>query len=132
MAGMQPPTISGPKTASGPLNGLNSPTTSVAGAELQAAATTSAKAAPSDVTASLIPHLSLKRTRRWSEYADHQRTRAKAVAWIEVLRAGGNGDDRVHQRPQHQLVARPAGRNLVAERPVLQNGRVLEEVNGIG
>src|SRR5262249_56252080 len=62
-AGTQPPTISGPNAASGPLNGLNSPTTSVAGgdplppAELQAAATASVSAAPSDVTAILIAPL---------------------------------------------------------------------------
>src|SRR3974377_768028 len=71
---MQPPTIPGPKAASGPVNGLNSPTTSVdAGRllppgelplpgelelELQAATDRSTSAAASAVTASLIKHLS--------------------------------------------------------------------------
>src|SRR5580693_6392667 len=57
---MQPPTISGPNAASGPVNGLNSPTTSVDAeelpppGELQAATGRSASAAASAVTASLI------------------------------------------------------------------------------
>src|SRR5271166_1592923 len=65
---MQPPTISGPNAASGPVNGLNSPTTSVDAGELpppeelppeelQAATDRSASAAASAVTASLITHL---------------------------------------------------------------------------
>lgn len=60
---MQPPTISGPNAASGPVNGLNSPTTSVDAGELpppeelQAATDRSASATASAVTASLITHL---------------------------------------------------------------------------
>ena len=66
---MQPPTISGPNAASGPVNGLNSPTASVDAGELpppwellppeelQAATDRSASAAASAVTASLITHL---------------------------------------------------------------------------
>src|SRR5215471_3472903 len=79
---MQPPTISGPTAASGPMNGLNSPTVSVDPGELpppwvlppprelpqpwelplpeelHAATDRSASAAASAVTASLIKHLS--------------------------------------------------------------------------
>src|SRR6516165_467473 len=72
---MQPPTISGPNAASGPVNGLNSPTVSVDPGELpppwvllppgellppeelQAATDRSASAAASAVGASLIKHL---------------------------------------------------------------------------
>src|SRR5580700_412534 len=67
MAGMQPPTISGPNAASGPVNGLNSPTTNVAGAEPpppddpQAPTAISASAAPAAVTANLITHLRMMR-----------------------------------------------------------------------
>src|SRR5260370_24664316 len=56
----------------------------------------------------------------------------EAVAGIETLRAGRYRHDRVHQRSQHQLVARPARRDLVAERPVWMDGSILEEVKGIG
>src|SRR5215467_2257821 len=65
------------------------------------------------------------------KYPDHERARAKAIARVEILRAGGNRDDRVHERPQHQLVARSARGDLIAERTVLVNGRVLKEVKWI-
>src|SRR5579864_8619537 len=85
MAGTQPPTISGPNAASGPVNGLNSPTTSVDAEELppeepQAAIDKSASAAPSAATATLITHLQMM---------SRQHRSASGV----VRRPGGAGGD---------------------------------------
>src|SRR4029077_2522688 len=95
MAGMQPPTISGPNAASGPVNGLNSPTTSVdAGLlppeEPQAATERSASAAPRAITASFITHLQMMSRQDRSVRQGYQPSRrgSRATASISTNASG--------------------------------------------
>src|SRR5581483_10921050 len=61
------------------------------------------------------------------------RARVKSVAGVQVLRARRDrGDDAVDERAQDDLVARLAGRDLVAERADLVDGRVLDDVDDVG
>src|SRR5438067_9221050 len=60
------------------------------------------------------------------------RARMEAVARVQVLGARGDrGHDAVDQRPQHELVARLARRDLVAEGAVGVDRRVLEDVDDV-
>ena len=96
MAGTQPPFISGPNAASGPVKGLNSPTTSIEAEELpppeepQAATESRASAAPSAVTASLITHLRMMSRQHRSARQGYQASRrgSRATASISTNASG--------------------------------------------
>src|ERR1700722_15807935 len=95
MAGTQPPLISGPNAASGPVKGLNSPTVSVEAEEPppeepQAATGRRASAAPSAVTASLIAHLRMRSRQHRSARQGYQASRrgSRATASISTNASG--------------------------------------------